>query len=411
MPCLMNVYWQTDNSRHGPALVKGQQVGSFKLTASDFLDLRFDNSHRSVDSVFCMRCLLWPPQAADWPTRHRHYGWPNSATVGRVISDGCDVVGVAHRLLRQDEWIGKHQWRLSFSRAEIALLNSCTPVQQIVYHMLRIFMKTERLTDSEVGTFSNCHVKTLMLWACELKPRSWWTDDLNLVRICVELLHTLAVWLTDARCQNYFISSCNLFDQFENSGDAKVTANRLMSVTRAWFCQWCIDNYIHKCAQLCPSSVLTLLQDSFTRTPPGGLHRVDCLQNALLAVVKCRLDMLRKSTVINFWWAPIAIMGLLSSRSLTLLLCSCWMRLLDKANQVLRLTHTASVFLHVAYKATQGSLTDEMLDIIATMCLQSNNTRRYFRARKKQCVISQSSCHIDDSFGKQLTKHCAADRD
>ena len=32
--------------------------------------------HLSVDAVPCVRCLSWPPQAADWPTRHRNYGWP-----------------------------------------------------------------------------------------------------------------------------------------------------------------------------------------------------------------------------------------------------------------------------------------------------------------------------------------------
>ena len=52
----------------------------------------------STDSVGCVRCLVWPPQAADWPTRHRNYGWPDSATLDRVVSDGCDVVGVAQGL-------------------------------------------------------------------------------------------------------------------------------------------------------------------------------------------------------------------------------------------------------------------------------------------------------------------------
>jgi len=79
-----------------------------------------DNSHRSllsIDKVFCVRCVSWPPQATDWPTRHRNYGWPNSTTLDRVASNGCDMVGVAHRLCRQDEWMGEYHWRLSFSRA------------------------------------------------------------------------------------------------------------------------------------------------------------------------------------------------------------------------------------------------------------------------------------------------------
>ena len=46
--------------------------------------LCLDNSHipllLSTDKVICVRCLSWPSQAADWPTRQRHYDWPDSAT-------------------------------------------------------------------------------------------------------------------------------------------------------------------------------------------------------------------------------------------------------------------------------------------------------------------------------------------
>jgi len=162
------------------------------------------------------------------------------------------VVGVAHRLCRQDEWVSKHQWRLSFSRAEITLLNSWMKVQQIVYHMLRSFMKTEGLTDitDNTGskTLSNYNIKTLMLWACEMKGRSWWIDDLNVVEICVKLLHILADWLTDACCPHYFINNCNLFDSL-NSQLTQNMAHRLQSVTKAWLAEWFVNNYIRKCAR------------------------------------------------------------------------------------------------------------------------------------------------------------------
>ena len=118
----------TSTQIHGPALLKHYDV---KLLLP-------------LDLVHCIRCLSWPPQAADWPTRHRNYGWPDSATFDRVVTNGCDVVRVAHRQCRQDEWMSKHQCRLSFSRAEIVLMNSWMPVQQIAYHLLRVYVKTER---------------------------------------------------------------------------------------------------------------------------------------------------------------------------------------------------------------------------------------------------------------------------
>ena len=86
--------------RHGPAAV--------------FSD--YDNVRKlSIDVVYCVHCLSWPSQAADWPTRHRNYGWPDSATLDRVVSNGCDLVRVAHRQCRHHEVMGKYQWRLSFS--------------------------------------------------------------------------------------------------------------------------------------------------------------------------------------------------------------------------------------------------------------------------------------------------------
>jgi len=246
-----------------------------------------DPSLLSVDSVTCIRCLSWPSQAADWPTRHRNYDWPDSATVDRVVNNGCDVVLVAHRQCRQHEWMGKHQCRLSFSRAEIVLITSWMPVQQIVYHMLpRVFTKNERLKGIE-GSFetdilSNYHIKTMMLWACELKPRSWWINDLNLIRTCVELLHILAVWLSEARCRHYFIRDSNLLDHVDNSlSTSQLAVSVLMSITETSLCDWFINCYIRQCAQLCPQHIARLFDDVSTSTR---------LQNAVAAVVDWRLN-------------------------------------------------------------------------------------------------------------------------
>jgi len=170
----------------------------------------------SEDRVRCVRCLLWPTLAADWPTRHRNYEWPDSATVDRVASNGCDLVHVAHPKCRQHESHGKYQFRLSFSRAETVLINSWMPLQQIVYHLLRVFLKSKRLTESAdnsgSSTLSNYHIKTLMLWACELKPTSCCTDNFSFTALCTDLLHILSLWLNQGYCPHYFMPSCNLFD-------------------------------------------------------------------------------------------------------------------------------------------------------------------------------------------------------
>ena len=109
-------------------------------------------------------------QAAVWLANTTEKPWlaRYSAAVDRVVSNGCDVVRVAHRQYKQREWMGSHQHRISFSRAEIALINSWVPVQQIVYHMLWVFMKTERLTETVTTTPAQVYwaTITLKLWCC-----------------------------------------------------------------------------------------------------------------------------------------------------------------------------------------------------------------------------------------------------
>jgi len=299
---------------HGPAV--------FRDYASDI----------SVDAVPCCRCLVWSPQAADWPARQRNYGWPDSATVDHVVSNGCDIVRVAHRQYREhNSWIGQCQQKLSFSRAEIVLINSWMPVQQIVYHMLRYFVKTERWTESvdnsNAATLSNYHMKTLMLWASELKPRSWWTDRLNLVKMCAKLLHTLSVWFTDRRCQHYFISDCNLI---ENTLNVQTIVTELTSTNEACLASWFVENYIDKCTESCPFVV-------------AGMS----LRNAVSAFIDWRHAISLKDLWYTYFDAETKIQTNASCCFLTLHSCICWKNDLTKVDARLTVYFSAVTFLQV----------------------------------------------------------------
>ena len=346
--------------------------------------LTINTSFLSIDSVHCVRCLSWPPQAADWPTRHRNYGWPDSATVDRVASNGCDVVNVAHRQCRQDERESKRQWRLSFSRAEIVLLNSWMPVQQVVYHMLRVFVKTELLKDSDSNEcLSNYHIKTLMMWACELKSSTFWTGDVNLIRICVELLHTSSVWLTDTRRKHYFINNCNLMDKHF---DLEMITSQLKSLCKERLSAWFVKNYIQKCSVLFPDNVSSLFSDVSTNTK---------LQNAVSAVVDCRLN----TALVDIWRALDSVEWVItagvSQCCLTVRSCICWMTELSKTYAPLTVYHTAVALLHVAYKISRTGFTDDLMDVLATLAGQFVSTRRH---------RSQCSSELSLSIATKLMK-------
>jgi len=356
-----------DMDRHGPAVLTDP----------------IEASLLSIDFVPCIRCLSWPSQAADWPTRHRNYDWPDSTTVDRVVNNGCDVVGVPHHQCGHDELMSKYQHRLSFSRAEIVLLNSWMPVQQIVYHMLRIFVKAEQLTDSwptdnsKPCAISNYHIKTLMLWACELKSCSFWTVDLNLIRICLEMLHILSVSLSDTRCQHYFINNCNLID---NSVDVEMVSNQLMSINKAWLSTWFVNSYIQKCSALCPDNVSSLFTDVSTNTK---------LQNAVSAVVAWRLN--TASALEDSWHALDSVAAHIAYLCPTVRSYIYLMTELLKTYTHLTVYFVAVVFLHVAYKISRIGFTDELMYVSAMIAGQLISAHRHPSQCSSELSLSKAT--------------------
>ena len=261
--------------------------------------------------------------------------------------------------------MGKLQWRLSFSRAEIVLINSWMPVQQIIYHMLRYFLKTEQLTDCAdncgAGTLNNYHIKTLMLWACELKTRTWWTENLNLVRICFELLHTLTVWLTEKRCPHYFINNCNLLDNSFNVGSV---ARKLMSIDQEYLSHLFVNNYIGQCAQVYSGAVSWLSNDISKPT-------IVKLENVVSEIVRLRLS----TSLCHMWEAVVSAELLIAFQvphfSLTVRSCVCCMNALAKVDQRFCIYFSAIQLLHVAHKISENSFNEDLLDILP-MLLGSN---------------------------------------
>jgi len=373
-------YFEYDKGLYLTNIIGSEVVGIIRRIHGPALLI--DNSQTasllSSDSVRCVRCLSWPSQAADWPTRYRNYDWPDLATVECVVNNGCDVVGVAHRQCKQHEWMGKNQHRMSFSRAEIVLINSWMPVQQVVYHMLRFFMKTKRLIDSadnsEQSKVSNYHIKTLMLWTSELKPRSWWTESLNLVRICVELLHTLSVCLTDTCCQHYFINNCNLLD---NSLSVGMVASELMSIDEAYLSTWFVHKYVGKCAQL---------RSDYIPQFSNYANNITKLQNLVTAIVEFRLNTSLRDLWFAVGCAQWNIVRFMSRFNVTVKSCVHWMNELTNCHVGPRLSEyfSATVFLHVSYKISRDGLNENLIDVLATILGQLNETHRQ---SKQHCSV------------------------
>ena len=196
----------------------------------------------------------------------------------------------------------------------------------------------------------------------------------------VELLHTLGVWLTDARCPHYFIHNCNLFDHPDNCYCE--IASRVMSETQASLTDWFINHYILKCARLCPGNVWQFSDDVADMTG---------LPEAVSAVVKHRLSMRRHTARTAFMTTQYSIMTFFNY-SLTVRSYLYYMRNLVNVDKHLPVYFIAVICLHVAYKTTRDSLKDELLDVLATTCLQSNDARRCMNARHSSVLsLSQAA--------------------
>jgi len=161
-----------------------------------------------------------------------------------------------------------------------------------------------------------------------------------------------------------------------------------MSIDETWLSTWFVDNYVRKCTQspaynkLSPS--LSWLFDDVRKSMS--------LQSAVSSLATWRhyrwlLD-LEKMHVFDIAEHNIALFvyaGSLAAGSSV-----CWMTELGKVDPRYCLYFTAVAFLHVAYKSLRHGLTDEMIDVLATLCGRFISRRRHSASRWS---ISSSTSH------------------
>jgi len=177
------------------------------------------------------------------------------------------------------------QWRLSFARAETILLNTWSPRQQLVYHMLRVFI-TSIKNDIGESVIERYFIKTVMLWMCELHSLMW--DSSCVVNNCAQLLHELANCLLSAQFPMYFVTDCNLNHGIEHTNVFEVYVAKLLDVTNESISFWFVDTYIRKFVSQYPH-IASSLNDVRTLT---DLQRVLTTVNRVRqhSLIECSFD-------------------------------------------------------------------------------------------------------------------------
>ena len=131
-------------------------------------------------------------------------GWPNEETRNEVIRTGCHIAVIPKSVDRK-------LMGLSLAKAEQILVNSWNPTEQVVYHMLLFLndVELQRFSTSGLG-ITSYHLKTLMLWKCEIVPPEYWQNPV--ISICRDLLEELKQRLTDRDLRHYFLDDFNMFE-------------------------------------------------------------------------------------------------------------------------------------------------------------------------------------------------------
>jgi hypothetical protein len=358
------------------------------------------------------RCLEWPSQAADWPTRHRPFGWPDDPTVHQVVASGCDLIHRRRHVCGSVHESNAPPWNFIFPDAEAILLNTWTPTQQTVYHVLSLIVRREfdqyRCVD---GYRMVCVqvLKTLMMWVSEVRGVGcWWTRS-SVVRTCALVMQLLMQRYERQSCDGYFIMRANML---ECPRTQSVIRRMKQFVDVDYVTCWILNNYVCQCLKLCPRSALRL---------PNGADSLtyESVKSSMKAAVEWRsqrawAENLRNTDMIMLQ-LPLEIGK--AKRKMSLKSIASWRKDFLEVDQrfdgyfvsVICLTMTTEL------KETSSAVPDDVCDIVAAMVTSIDKCNKMsvvqksdrFLLKKAMYLLRlswQISCHVTSSILQVLAR-------
>ncbi|XP_069105636.1 uncharacterized protein [Argopecten irradians] len=162
---------------------------------------------RDSDFASAFHCRSWPDTLTDFVSRTAHCVWPPSELVYKIVQDGFEFVAIGDK----HSSLFEVQWRLSFVKAEVALVKSFNHVQFKTYGLLKIFLKEciER-DDSVKDLLCSYFMKTILFHAIEHSQPTMWVDE-NIVECFWYCFTILLECVQTGFLPNYFILEHNLF--------------------------------------------------------------------------------------------------------------------------------------------------------------------------------------------------------
>ena len=156
-----------------------------------------------------------------------------------------------------------------------------------------------------------------------------------------------------------------------------------MSIDETWLSTWFVNSYIRKCSELCPDNVSRLFNDVSTTVK---------LQKAVSAVVDWRLNTELEDKWSLFQKFEFLIPSRVSKlNDMTIRLCVWWITELSKVDTRLLIYFNALVYLQVASKMSTNGLSDELIDVLATISGLSISTARHINQHGSELSLIKAT--------------------
>ena len=179
----------------------------------------------SHDIVLSIRCDGWPQIASEWIHRRRLH-WPSHDAVKEISIGGFHIVGKSSL---------EGNFRLSFSKAEVVLVQDMNKLQYKVFRAFKAVYKFLILPEipSAKKIISSYHLKTIVFWHVEnSQENSWSKNDGHAVVHLLSLLDELAQALQNQFLPMYFLPKFNLLKNVENVEELETVAKRLAKLSK-----------------------------------------------------------------------------------------------------------------------------------------------------------------------------------
>ncbi|CAG2231243.1 unnamed protein product [Mytilus edulis] len=202
------------DSDYSSSQFKLDQKNEFKYIVSSVIatyehgpSISISNLGIEIDFVYCLKSEKWPRIAAEFTNRYRCFEWPSQELVNHITASGCHIVPKTSA-----ENQNGHEWRLSFSQAENALIRSFNHTQLMTYGALKILFQ-EVFNETRCGyecAFASYILKTAVFWVSEDHELSVWqpSNIMLCITLCIEFLRKC---IKTMNCPNFFVQTNNMY--------------------------------------------------------------------------------------------------------------------------------------------------------------------------------------------------------